>query len=1051
MRPLTLHLQYFGPYRDETIDFTKFEATPLFLISGKTGSGKTTIFDGMCYALFDQSSGVDREPQAMRSDFATTQDRTRVTFEFSHRDRRYRIVREPAQMQHKKRGTGLTKLAAKVELTVFEGATEVDQLTKSRQVDDYLQNLLQMDGKQFAQIVLLPQGEFRRFLTAPSEDKATVLEQLFNTEIFAQWTDRLRAKLRQDQAQNEDVAQQLQRLEQDLIWTADNQESVQELMTAQQVTELLALMTTQQATTQDLVTAIAAQLKTAQQRVTALTQQDTREDQLLQDRQQLAVQVERQQRLAEQLPQMTTLQQTIKQLEWVQTIQPQWQERTVAQHELKQRQATVQQAQERLAVAQQAQQAAVKQQKDSATIDQRIATTKDELAQQAKVKPIYQQIAELTRQLKVAQQQVTTAQQAVQAAQTTLTQSQHAQQNLQQIVDQQTTVYQASQSLTKQEAQLTDWQRQLRTLQDGDQREQFLQQQVTTLQAQLKAQQGQAQQAQQQAEALNQELLNHEIVRLVGQLKPGSPCPICGATDHPAPAAVADTTVTEAEVKQAQAVAQRQQDQAAQLSARLTSSQQSLTDQQQKQQAGLKQLASDLSVSLNVDNALAELTQQFSKLVAQNQRAMQENQYQLAEIKTAQEQLTKLAQQAQQQTQQLQRAQADHQDKTRAVDRLAAQLTTQQQQLPEQAATLAEFQAQEQTLRQRLATDQATWDAITERVTKATNQVTIATTEVKAATSEVTKSQQRVTTTADQVATLLAEHFDQVTPTIEADVAQQLEQIALLPTQRARLHDFQTQRERVATTIAELKKRVADRPTPDREQTQAALQAATKQVNELLDQRHTYQDQWQRNSEVMTKLNQLIAQQAVALKQTQELTELVGVVNGDGPNSKLGLERYVLQTYLRQILTVGNQRLQQLTNGRYQFLVDEQPATYKKNSGLEINVYDDHVGEQRSVHTLSGGESFIAALALALALGEVIQQTTGSVDVDALFIDEGFGSLDEDALMTALESLETVEGRHRMIGIISHVSELRAQVPNQLQVVSNGNGESSITYQIDES
>lgn len=170
------------------------------------------------------------------------------------------------------------------------------------------------------------------------------------------------------------------------------------------------------------------------------------------------------------------------------------------------------------------------------------------------------------------------------------------------------------------------------------------------------------------------------------------------------------------------------------------------------------------------------------------------------------------------------------------------------------------------------------------------------------------------------------------------------------------------------------------------------------------------------------------------------------MVNGDGPNSKLGLERYVLQTYLRQILTVGNQRFQQLTNGRYQFVIDETPAASKKRSGLEINVYDDHVGEQRSVHTLSGGESFIASLALALALGEVIQQTTGSVDVDALFIDEGFGSLDEDALMIALESLETIEGRHRMIGIISHVSELRDQVANQLQVIANGNGESTIRY-----
>lgn len=173
-------------------------------------------------------------------------------------------------------------------------------------------------------------------------------------------------------------------------------------------------------------------------------------------------------------------------------------------------------------------------------------------------------------------------------------------------------------------------------------------------------------------------------------------------------------------------------------------------------------------------------------------------------------------------------------------------------------------------------------------------------------------------------------------------------------------------------------------------------------------------------------------------------------MNGDGPNSKLGLERYVLQTYLRQILLVGNHRLQQLTNGRYQFVIDDTPAASKKYSGLEINVYDDHVGEQRSVHTLSGGESFIAALALALALGEVIQRTTGSVDVDALFIDEGFGSLDEDALMTALESLETIEGQHRMIGIISHVSELRAQVPNQLQVVAQGNGESHLKYQIHE-
>jgi len=215
----------------------------------------------------------------------------------------------------------------------------------------------------------------------------------------------------------------------------------------------------------------------------------------------------------------------------------------------------------------------------------------------------------------------------------------------------------------------------------------------------------------------------------------------------------------------------------------------------------------------------------------------------------------------------------------------------------------------------------------------------------------------------------------------------------------------------------------------------------------MQDQRYAYQEQWQHNDQLVTQLTTKLATQKTALQRTQELAELAGVLNGDGPNSRIGLERYVLQTYLRQILQVGNHRLQQLTNGRYQFVIDDSPAASKKRSGLEIDVYDDHVGEQRSVHTLSGGESFIAALALALALGEVIQRTTGSVEIDALFIDEGFGSLDDDALMTALESLESVEGKHRMIGIISHVSELRSQVPNQLQVESNGNGESRVHYQ----
>ncbi|EAC9267368.1 hypothetical protein B1N80_16145, partial [Listeria monocytogenes] len=135
-------------------------------------------------------------------------------------------------------------------------------------------------------------------------------------------------------------------------------------------------------------------------------------------------------------------------------------------------------------------------------------------------------------------------------------------------------------------------------------------------------------------------------------------------------------------------------------------------------------------------------------------------------------------------------------------------------------------------------------------------------------------------------------------------------------------------------------------------------------------------------------------------------------------------------------------------NSRYQFELNHEAGSYRNQTGLEINIYDDNSGTVRSAHTLSGGESFIAALALALSLAEVIQEQAGGVLIDALFIDEGFGSLDEEALEMAMEALETIENEGRMIGIISHIGELKARIPQQLQIKSNGNGQSTVHYQL---
>ncbi|MFC6261713.1 AAA family ATPase [Levilactobacillus fujinensis] len=1044
MSPLTLHMEYFGPYRDETVDFNRFSATPLFLISGKTGSGKTTIFDGMCYALFDQTSGGDRTAQAMRSDFATSADQTRVSFTFTHRERRYEIIREPEQLLDKKRGTGQRIVPASVTLTVFEGDQEITQLTKVKRVKDYLQDLLQMDGRQFAQIVLLPQGQFRRFLVAPSEDKAAVLEQLFNTEVFARWAARLKSKLRENENANRETAATLDRLQNELQWTAENADQAKTLLANHQTTNLLALMAVQQTAIQSANEQVGVQLATAKTQVAQLIRQDTSEEQLVHDQQQLVQQQAHHDQLAKQQADMAGLEQVISELEWVQELQPKWQARQTATIMVQQRQQDQDQAISAVTQADKVHQIAVDQQKQLAPIQQKIDQEKDQLAQQVAIRPVYEQLNQLSKQL-------VTAQQTVRQRTTDFSQAKHevdvnqvAQADQQKILATQTTVYATQQKLTQRAGDLRDWHHQLADLQTIEQQTVRLTQQVTTQTDKVTVAQAMAQQQRLAAEETNQQFLKSQIARLSSQLKPGTPCPVCGATDHPQPAVTAVAEVAEETVKKAQTTASATEKRASDLAATLTQWQKALTEKKDDLTEKLTILQKSLEQS--AATTLQELTQQVASLAVTYDSDIIANRQQVTAIKTAQQQLAQLTTAATTLTAAQATADDAKQVAQRNVDRLTTQLETQRQRLPEKAATLVEFNEAERVLRDQLNADQQQWQATSDHVQQTQERAAVTKTKAQTATSEYQQSQARLKEAQVAVTSALTAHFNSDTMVSEDRIDEQLVELPSLPVKRQQLQSYRTQVAQVTTTIADLTKRIDNRPVPDRAATKTALTVKNQQVEELQTQQHGYQDLWQQNDAHVQQVTQQIDQQAVALKKTQELTELSGIVNGDGPNSKVGLERYVLQTYLRQILKVGNFRLQQLTNGRYQFVIDESSASYKKNSGLEINVYDDQVGGQRSVHTLSGGESFIASLALALALGEVIQQTTGSVDVDALFIDEGFGSLDEDALATALESLETIEGKHRMIGIISHVSELRDQVTNQLQVVAGGNGESTIKY-----
>ena len=197
------------------------------------------------------------------------------------------------------------------------------------------------------------------------------------------------------------------------------------------------------------------------------------------------------------------------------------------------------------------------------------------------------------------------------------------------------------------------------------------------------------------------------------------------------------------------------------------------------------------------------------------------------------------------------------------------------------------------------------------------------------------------------------------------------------------------------------------------------------------------------NQRLFDELQVIYQQNVEELAQLGQLQQLAETINGENVK-KTSLERYVLQQFLTEILEVANERLARLTRGRYQFELADKVGSYRSSTGLEIDIYDDNAGQVRRAHTLSGGESFIAALALAISLADVIQQRAGGIEIEALFIDEGFGSLDEESLEMAMEALEMSENEGRMIGIISHVRELRARILQQVFVETNGSGQSRI-------
>lgn len=1038
MQPKSLQMKNFGPFIDEKLDFSQLQAGGLFLISGKTGAGKTTIFDGMTFALFGETSGNLRSGKEMRSMFASPTEETSVTFTFEHQRFTYQIQRKPEQTLAKKRGDGVTNQTAKVQLTIFDAdGKEKKQISKRTEVDAFIKDLLQLDAKQFFQIMMLPQGEFRNFLIASSNEKERVLRNLFGTEMYQQFNEwlkeQVKAQSRKLEHQQLVASQIMERFEweeeQEVLTVAECLTLWGQDLEKQQI-QLQQLLQRKDQTMQEMKAAQEAFYRAKEIENARIERQGLQEK----ARELHAKKTEIAQKKAQ-----------LNQLVWAlehQEIMQQKEER------VKEAQQAAQQINETKQRLQEIQQQQISWQDQRSLID---GIKKKQEAASQKVQRIQQQIP-LAQRTQAQQEEVAQLEKAAQQQTIELTKINQAQaraktqaQHLAEEIDTLRGFQAEAVKLVETQAQVEKWQQAKMLFHEAEQKageQQQIHSELVLEQQQLTASLLELQKTLKQETSQNARM---QIARLRLLLEENEPCPVCGSLDHPntqehTTYRIEDIIASEQRLEQTQEKLTKIQQQ---VSANQTLQEQAtlrISEWQATSAAAQKQVAFAWTAVQQAFAALQPIENQEAiteeTTVAELKKRQSFNQQKAASYEEAQkkhqavnEQLATFNESYQQVSEQVKKAQEARQlaeGKLASLQEQLAGATYEQLQadLGETNGLLMEYTQQiEADARQEAQINEQ--QAILSEKLKNLQQFF----EEKQAAK--TKAEQRLTQRLQEAG---------MTEETMRDLIAQAPQTTIL-SEEIKTYEQATAfvQQRLALLDAQLK----EQATIDLNQLETAYLQLQTVMEELQQETVRKQEKVNGNQRLFDELQVIYQQNVEELAQLGQLQQLAETINGENVK-KTSLERYVLQQFLTEILDVANERLARLTRGRYQFELADKVGSYRSSTGLEIDIYDDNAGQVRRAHTLSGGESFIAALALAISLADVIQQRAGGIEIEALFIDEGFGSLDEESLEMAMEALEMIENEGRMIGIISHVRELRARILQQVFVETNGSGQSRI-------
>lgn len=1027
MRILRLTMDAVGPFPGhEVIDFEAFSDAGRFLLSGPTGAGKSTIIDAIVFALYGKvSGGRDSSDSRIRSRYASEQAKTEVELIFSTSSGNYKVRRQPAYERVKKNGKGVTKQNAKAWLfKLDEQLREVSEpLTKTSDVGTEITRIVGLSREQFTQTVVLPQGKFAQFLRSTSKDRQDLLQELFGTAIFEDLqldlVERARKVKKNQEALDATLRANLGVLA-SLLDEAPQLDPARCLVyepVPEVDCEFDPLETAWDSRFKPLAPWLEHNQRCANLEVSALRGQEDKLRSEFAYQRDLAARQERYLALTKEHEQLVAQGPAQRQrLAQIQALQ--------ALSDLKPWHEQLKQAQAQQAVAQrQLSQALALEQLESDERAQAVLQPLDYRGAQALSVQLTAQVAALNPQVELEaglagrRRDLQTKTQAHESASAKLAQGRERENQLPtQIASKQELLEQLNeQAATLPTAQLAQEQA-AQTLKLAKAHEQLVEDQ----QQALKLQQLVAlelKQASQRHKHMLEQWLSQSALNLAQNLVAGEPCPVCGATEHPAPATQGGENISQEQLDQALEEVNEVQGELSQASERVTKLAAQLEAQpcqlspaQAREQ--LQEAKAALAAAQQASEQASSCKAQIAKLNAQLEALRADNQTAQARLAGDAKEIQLLGE----------KIDADAASLSReGFESVAAQV----EYLRQLAAALEQLANAAQELDQCQKRAQQAADSFAAQWAQAS--ANFADHSAKPAAPAPTDPAETEPTQAEPTQ-------DTSTTNVQDGYAQACQAFAGLDLAALKATSASYEKSLSINQAALAELEGIELTPPPLEQTQAQLEQAQAKTQAC----QTYASTWQafagQVNAQLAKLNKLLARRSQASATDAQLLALASAANGDN-HARLTLSAWVLQAHFRQVLVFANERLGVIGAGRYELInVDSEEDTRQQKQGLGLAVVDHLSGTTRSPRTLSGGESFYVSLALALALADVVAAQNGGIEMNTLFIDEGFGSLDEGTLAEVMDVLSALHSGGRVVGIVSHVSELKRAIPAAVEV-----------------